>query len=185
MKKITALLALGVILFASCSKSKDSAASGKTFEATIDGKSYVFNINSATLLRSAADNEKRLDIAGTSTDGSKRLIITLGEETSQGNGVSVKTYVLNPFPEDDPNTPNVDESLTTQGFTTYSTSLGNNNWLTDVYNENGSFQVTSCDETNKVISGTFHTDLVDFSTGTVTIKVTAGKIANVKYTVLN
>jgi len=185
MKKLTVLLVLSSFLFVSCSKSKDSAAPGKTFEATVDGKAYVFNIISATLLRSAADNEKRLDIAGISTDSSKRLIITLGEETSVGNGVSVKSYVLNPFPPDDPNTPNVDESLTTQGFSTYSTSLGNNNWFTDVYDENGSFQVTGCDATNNVISGTFQTTLTGMNIGSATVKVTAGKINNVKYTVLN
>lgn len=89
MKKLTLLLVLSTFLFVSCSKCKESATSGKTFEATIDGKAYVFKIISATLLRSAADSEKRLDIAGISTDSSKRLIVTLGEETSVGNGVTV------------------------------------------------------------------------------------------------
>jgi hypothetical protein len=159
------------------------AASG-SFAATINGKQQNFTVTSATLIRSAIYNEKRLDIAGTSADGTKKIIITLGEETSVGNAVTVKSYVLNAFPPDDPSTPNIDESLTTQGFTTYGI-LNAGNWEYDVYDEDGSFAVTSCSATTTLISGTFQTMLTDLNDSTHIIKITAGAVNNVKYTVLN
>ena len=199
MRNIYLILLIGLVLLSSCQKTisdfdpstnptgtpaTPTTASG-SFEATVDGQKFMFNIISATLLRSTADNEKRLDMAGVSADGKKRIIITLGEETSQGNAVTVKKYVLNAFPEDDPATPNIDESATTQGFTTYSAGPGNNNWITNVYDETGSFTVTSCDASATRISGTFETTLTDLNDSSIVIKITAGKIANVKYTVLN
>ncbi|HTL08470.1 MAG TPA: hypothetical protein VL307_09450 [Chitinophagaceae bacterium] len=197
MKK-TILVFLGSLsLLASCQKSISDfdpstpqgsngtmpAGSG-VFEASINGQSYSFTVVAATLLRSTQYNQKRLDIGGISKDNSKRLIITLGEETSTGNSMSVKQYVLNPFPQDDPATPNIDESNTTQGFSTYSTSLGNNSWLTNVYDEDGIFTVTSCDANTKLISGSFSSKLVDLIDNSV-IKITGGKITNVKYNVVN
>jgi hypothetical protein len=187
IKKANATGIAAITLFTACQKSSDSAAAGGTaFTATVNGKNITFNLTTATLLRSVNTNQKRLDITGTSTDGSIRLIITLGEETAVGNGVSVKAYVLNPFPPDDPSTPNIDESLTTQGFTTYSTSLGNNNWFTNVYDENGSFTVCACDSNSKTVSGNFQTTLTDNynNPGTV-ITITNGKMTNIKYAVLN
>ncbi len=187
MKKISTTLLIALLCLAACKKSSDSGSgnTSSTFTANVNGKATTFNVNSATLLRSQDDNEKRLDITGTSTDKTKRLIITLGMETYKGTGMTVKSYVLNPFPEDDPNTPDVDESLTTQGFTTYSTSLGGNSWLTDTYNEQGLFTVTACDSAHTTISGTFQTTLKDFSEDTVVLSVTDGKVANLKYSVLN
>jgi len=198
MKQFYFILLSAIIGLSSCQKSisdfDPSTPQGGTnpppaggsggFEATIDGQKYTFTIASATLIRSALYKEKRLDIAGITADNKKRLIITLGEETDQGNGVKVKKYVLNAFPPDDPATPAVDESLTTQGFTTYSTGIGTNNWLTSVYDEDGSFTVTSCDVAAKIISGTFSTTLTDLLDNSV-ITITAGKITGVKYTVLN
>jgi len=199
MKHVYLLLLSAIILLSSCQKSisdfDPSTPQGGTpgtppagsgsFEATIDGQKSTFTIASATLLRSAVYKQKRLDIAGISTDNKKRLIITLGEETDQGNGVTVKKYVLNAFPPDDPATPAFDESSTTQGFTTYSTGPGNNNWITEVYDEDGMFTVTSCDVNTKVITGTFSTTLTDLNNTSSVIKITAGKINAVQYTVVN
>lgn len=184
MKKALFILLTGVIYFTACKKSDSSGNSSTTFTATVNGKTTTFNISQATLLRSEAANEKRLDIVGTSTDKSERLILTLGIETSKGTGMTVKPYVLNAFPEDDPNTPE-DESLTTQGFTTWSTSLGNGNWFTDVYNEQGLCTVTACDSAHTTISGSFQTTLRDFSTDTVVVSIKDGKLSNVKYIVEN
>jgi len=189
MKKISAMFLLGALAlyFTACKKSDGSGggSSSSTFTATVNGKATTFNIFQATLLRSTQTNEKRMDIGGISTDKTQRVIITLGIETSNGSGMTVKPYVLNPFPEDDPSTPDVDESLTTQGFTTFSTSLGNNSWLTDVYNEDGLFTVSACDSAHTTITGTFQTTLKDFNTDTVVFSVTNGKMTNVKYSVLN
>jgi hypothetical protein len=199
MKKIYLVLLSSLILVSSCQKSisdfDPSTPSGNpggtkpgngsgSFEATIDGTKITFSITAATLLRSTSLNEKRMDITGTSTDNTKRIIITLGEETSQGNTMSVKTYTLNAFPDDDPATPNIDESLTTQGFTTYGTASGAN-WIYDIYDEKGSFTVTSCDESSKLVSGNFETTLTDMNDSTHVIKITAGKLTDVKYSVLN
>jgi hypothetical protein len=197
MKKIYLILLSGIITLTSCQKSisdfdpstpqggGSTTSTSGSFEATVNGQKLSFTVSSATLLRSVATLEKRLDITAVTTDNSKRIIITLGEQTATGNSVAVKKYVLNPFPDDDPATPNIDESLTTQGYTTYSTTLGNNNWLTSIYDELGSFTVSSCDANTKLISGSFETTLTDMIDPSIVIKITAGKVTNVKYTVLN
>src|SRR5438045_8691131 len=130
-----------IILFLfSCQKeistsSSNSNSPTSSFEAKINGKLISFKVNAATLVRSTADNQKRLDITGTSTDGSKRLTITIGDSPASGNAVNQKDYIINLFNPDDPNTPQ-DESLgNDDGFITYSTSLGNNSWITDVDEE--------------------------------------------------
>jgi hypothetical protein len=185
MKKLLTLLMVTGLFLPSCKKSDDTATTAaNTFEAKIDGQKIVFNVTASHLIRSAADNEKRLDITGTSTDGSKRITLTLGEETSIGNGVTVKKYILNAFPEDDPNTPNIDESLSTQGFSSYGISL-NGNWLYNIYNEAGSFTVTSCNSSSTIVSGTFETTLTDMNDNTIVIHITEGKMNNIKYTLLN
>jgi len=198
MKKIYLVLLSVLVIASSCQKSIsdfDPSTAPVTdpggtkpgtgsFEASINGTKINFTITAATLLRSTTLNEKRMDITGTSTDGTKRLTITLGEETSQGNAMSVKTYTLNAFPDDDPATPNVDESLTTQGFSTYGTASGAN-WIYDIYDEKGSCTITSCDASTKLVSANFQTTLTDMIDNTHVITITAGKLSNIKYTVLN
>ncbi len=200
MKKIYFLLLSCIVIASSCQKSisdfdpsmvpvsdpggtKPGNGSG-SFDATINGTKISFSVTAATLLRSTTLSEKRMDITGTSTDGTKRLTITLGEETAQGNAMSVKAYVLNAFPDDDPATPNIDESLTTQGFSTYGTASGAN-WIYDIYDEKGTCTVTSCDASTKLVSANFETTLTDMNDSTHIITITAGKLSNIKYTVLN
>jgi len=86
MKKSLTLLFFGILCLTACKKS--SSGSNSTFSATVDGKAATFNVSSATLVRSTASNEKRLDITGISTDNSKRLIITL-----TNNNVSPATVI--------------------------------------------------------------------------------------------
>jgi len=187
MNKCLPILCAGILFVAACKKSSDSNSnSSTTFTANVNGKATTFNINSATLIRSTAAHEKRMDIQGISTDNSKRLIITLGLETDLGTGMTVKTYTLNPFPDDNPATPNIDESATTDGFSTYSTSLSNGNWLTNVYDEQGSFILSACDSTHSTVSGTFQTTLTDNTVSpAASITITGGKCSNVKYRMLN
>jgi hypothetical protein len=200
MKKIYFILICNIILFSSCQKSindfdpSTTQGTGTTpttpttgsgnFVATVDGKQVNFTVTAATLVRSQAANEKRIDVTGTSTDGTKRIIITLGEETYQGNAITVKKYVLNAYPEDDPSTPTIDESLDIQGYTTYGTASGSN-WIYGVYDEKGVFTVTSCDASTTLISGTFATTLTDLLDSTHIVTITAGKLTNIKYTVVN
>ncbi|MEP6750734.1 MAG: hypothetical protein ABJB86_23570 [Bacteroidota bacterium] len=202
MKKIFFALICNLILFSSCQKSisdfdpstTQGTGSGTTptaptngsgnFVATVDGKQLTFNVTAATLVRSQAANEKRIDVTGTSSDGTKRIILTLGEETSVGNSITVKKYILNAYPEDDPSTPTIDESLDIQGYTTYGIASGSN-WMYGVYDEKGSCTVTSCDAAATLISATFATTLTDLLDSTHIVSITAGKLTNIKYTVVN
>ena len=119
MKKIYCFLIISAtVLFSSCQKeigydffqqlgsgadSTNTLSGG--FSAKIDGKRVDFTVFSATLMRSTVTNEKRLDIAGISTDNTKKITITIGEKNSTGSAISTKKYILNPFPIDDPLTP--------------------------------------------------------------------------------
>lgn len=183
MKNLSLVIASTIIFFASCSKGGDDGGSGNTFSAKINGTSYTFNVEAATLLRSTTTSEKRLDITGTSTDGTTRLIITLGEATSVGNGISVKGYAIKLFNEDDPATP-VDESLdSNDGFLTFGTKVSNS-WVYGVHSENGIANISSCNEGATTISGTFQAVLTDLNDNSV-ITITAGTFYNIKYNVLN
>lgn len=185
MKKTAFVLLAGILCITACKKS-NSSSGNSTFSATVNGKATTFNVVSATLLRSQPANEKRMDITGISADKSQEMIITLGLETSLGSGMTVKSYVLNPFPPDDPNTPNIDESLTTQGYTTYMTSLGNGSWFTDVYDEQGTFVISACDSAHTTVSGTFETTLTDSNASpAISVVIKDGEISNLKYQVLN
>ncbi|MEP7277843.1 MAG: hypothetical protein ABI813_04305 [Bacteroidota bacterium] len=195
MRKSYLILFIAITLAASCQKAisdfdpattttqPPSNGSG-SFEATINGEKKSFTVKAATLVRNLAANEKRMDITGISTDNKTTLILTLGEEISQGNTVTVKKYVLNAFPDDDPATPGIDESLYTQGFTTYGIAIGSN-WLYDVFEENGSCTVSNCDAAATRISGEFETTLTDLIDATHIVRITAGKFTNIKYTVQN
>lgn len=186
MKRLAVSMLALIVVLTSCSKKDDNPTQEQNgFHATINNQSYTFKILSATLFRFAPSQQKRMDITAVSEDGSKRITLTLGEETDQGNGIAVKAYVLNPFPDDNPNTENIDESASAEGFTTYSTSLGNNSWITRVYDENGKFIVSACDAANTVISATFETTLVNLNDNADVVKITNGKISNVTYKLLN
>ena len=205
MRLLTACIALALCLsFVSCQQEPDFGLENTTnpntpgtppgttppgnnnavFEAKINGQLTTFNVLSATLLRSTQTNEKRMDITGQSTDGTKRLILTFGDTPASGNGIAVKDYIVRLFNEDDPNTPQDESDDSMDGFTTYSTSLGNNSWVTDVYAENGVMKVTSCDASAKKVSGTFIVKDSSLTGGPV-LHFTEGKFTNISYMVLN
>lgn len=174
MKSLSISLFAFIFLLSACSKKGDTPARDENiFKATINGKAHVFNVVASTLLRSAAFQAKRMDITGISEDGSVRLILTLAEETDQGNGMAVKTYQLDPDADD------------TEGFTSYSTSLGNDSWSSLIYGETGTLTITACDVDKKSISGTFETILTGVSNESNVIRITDGKMTNLKYNVLN
>ena len=157
-------------------------ASG-SFEAKINGQLTTFNVKSATLLRSTQLNQKRLDITGESVDGTKQLILTFGEMTAAGNGMAVKNYLVRLFNEDDPNTPDDESVDSDDGFTTYSVKVGSS-WVTDVFAENGTMTVSSCDASAKKITGTFSVKDSSLTSGDV-FNFTEGKFTNISYMVLN
>ena len=185
------ILLCTLLITAGCQKevsTETGTSAGNTpatgsFEAKIDGKLVQFKLLGATLLRSTADNLKRMDMAGVSTDGSKQIIITIGDSPATGNGVAVRDYVIDLFNEDDPDTPE-DESLgNDDGFITLSERIGNG-WITDVYSQKGLMKVTACDANAKKVSGTFSVTHKAISSNT-TIVITEGKFTNISYTVLN
>lgn len=182
MKKYSISLVLLSIFFFACSKS-DSGGSGSSFQAKINGTSYNFNLETSHLLRSTVTNEKRLDFSGTSTDGTIKLVVTLGEQSSTGNGMSVKLYKIQLFNEDNPSTTE-DESLDSDdGFITYGSKVGSN-FVFGVYAEKGSMRVSACNESAKTISGTFECTLTDLNNNNV-ITISEGKFNNISYTVIN
>ncbi|MDF2193008.1 hypothetical protein [Paraflavitalea sp. CAU 1676] len=207
MKKLLLPLLCLAIAFTSCKKEKsiDSSDPGAPtsgggngggndggnngpdggLEVKLNGQTITFTVESATLLRSTQTNQKRLDINGLSKDGTKKIILTFGEETAVGNGMSVKTYKVKLFNEDDPNTPEDESDDSMDGFMTYGTKLGTNSWLFDVYSENGTFTITACNESAKKVSGTFKTTLSQMDDPTKKLEFTEGKFTNVAYMVLN
>lgn len=154
------------------------------FSARIDGKRVDFTVISATLRRYTITNEKRLDMTGISIDNTKKITITIGEKNSVGGALTTKKYILNPFPTDDPLTPNIDESMYIQGYTIYGTVSGVY-WLFDIYNESGIFTVVSCDASTTLLSGFFETTLIDQANNSRIIKITDGVAKNIKYKIIN
>lgn len=158
-----------------------------TFTVKLNDTLKTFNILQATLIRSVATSEKRFDIAGVSTDGLYRLIITIGDSSAVGNNVGTGNQPVRLFLEDDLATPE-DESEDSYAFYTLSTSLGNNNWLTDVYRENGMINISANAPaaTTGTITATFSGTLNDFTDPALTrFALTEGVFTNITYMVLN
>jgi hypothetical protein len=190
MKKLLCSSLALLLLFTSCKKDKDdnNAPADNSVEATIDGVKVSFGVESATLIRDDEFDAKRLDINCISTDKKHRIVLTIGNYVLSGDGMDVKTYNITMFTQDDPATPDVDESFeeSEDGLFTYGTALpGNDNWLFDLFTVKGKIVVTANNATNKTISGSFEMDLKKFSTQEPAHKITAGKFNNVKYMILN
>lgn len=151
-----------------------------SFTAVVDGVLVNFTVIAATLTHYSITNEKRMDIAAISYDNKRKIILTIGEKGSQINEITKKKYTLDAFPIDDPSTQNFDESKYSQGYTTYGISDGVV-WNFDSYDEEGSFTVLSCDPSKALINGLFETTLTPQSGIGSIIKITSGKITDVKY----
>ena len=157
---------------------------GGTFQVKINDTLKTFNIQAATLIRSTATNEKRFDLTGISSDGNYRLTITIGDSSSTGNNVGIGNQPVRLFLEDDSATVDFDESVDSYAFYTLSTSLGNDNWLTDVYRINGLINISA--NTPNTITATFSGTLNDFSDPTLNrYTFTEGVFTNITYMVLN
>lgn len=158
-----------------------------TFTAKVNGTATTFNVIQATLIRSVSTNEKRFDLSGVSTDGSKRISIVIGNSSSSsGNNVELGDHPIQLFLDDDPATPQ-DESELSDSFIILATSLGSGSWLTDVYKVSGTIQVgaNTPGVTTGTISGTFNATLKDMSTDEVKYSFTEGEFNNITYYVLN
>ncbi len=137
---------------------------------------------SATLIRSTPDNQKRMDISGTSEDGKTVFVLTIGEETAAGNGLTTGKHDVRLFNDDDPNTPE-DESIDSDAFVTLSFYSGSN-LIGDLYAENGDITITGNDENAHTISGTFQQTLKSLDSGT-DYTISNGSFSNIQYIVAN
>lgn len=190
MKRLLCSSLALLLLFSSCKKDKDEdqAVPDNTVEATINGTRFSFTVETATLFRDSDYDAKRLDINCLSADKKHRVILTIGNYVLEGNGMEVKTYNIAHGLQDDPSTPDIDESMneTDDGLFMYSTrERETDGWYTDVYNTQGKIVVTANNANDKTISGTFEMELKDWDTQKSEFKFTAGKFSNVKYMVLN
>lgn len=176
-----------LILFSSCKKDKDDSLAENSIEATVDGTRLSFSIESAILMRDPNFDAKRLDISCISSDKKHKMILTIGNYELSGNGMQVKSYNIEMFTQDDPGTPDIDESEkeSEDGLFGYATTLGNNNWLFGLWTVKGKIDVTANNATDKTISGTFEMDLKDLETQKSEHKITAGRFNNLKYMVVN
>jgi hypothetical protein len=183
MRKFFLLLLAAVCLLASCKKSStNTPTTSNTFTAKVNGTTHTFTVDAATFIRSVTDNQKRLDITGTSEDGNFRLILTIGEETAVGNGILTGAHPVRWFLDDDPAT-SEDESIDSDAIITLSTKIGSS-WLTDVYKQYGQYTVSANNISGTTISGTFTGTLTSMGGGT-NYSITEGSFSNIKYTVLN
>ena len=186
MKKLSSFITCAIVFFASCSKEADHVEpkDTDTFSAKLNGTSYTFNVEAAVLLRSPSTSEKRLIIAGTSTDGITKLTITLWEATSVGGGISVKSYIIRLSDEDDPATPEDESQDSLDGNLTLGKKVGSSWSVYHEYSENGTINISSCNEANTTISGTFQAELTDLMDRSE-ITITAGTFSNIKYTIID
>lgn len=191
MRKYLLILLIPVasLSFYSCKKSDSTNPGGSgssTFTANINGTAETFTLQATgTLIRSTADNQKRLDFNGISQDNKYRIILTIGEETSTGNAVTTGDHLVQLFNDDDPNTPQ-DESIDSDAFITLSTSIGGGSWFTDADSEKGNIHISSdnVSGTSGTISGSFTGTLTSLGGGT-NYTITGGTFNNIKYSVLN
>jgi len=180
MNKIFLLITSTIVFFASCSKNVDNRGEWNTFSAKINETSYSFIIESGILLR-FPNNDKRLEITGISTDGTTKLIISLGEFASVGNGISIKDYTLRMLSPDNPVTP-ADESVDSGHYLYFGKKVGND-WDYSMYSVNGIVNISACNEGATTISGTFQVVLDELPNDSPLISITNGNFNNLKYTV--
>lgn len=170
-----------LITAVSCSKNAHTPSPGK-FSATINDVKTDFTIKTASLVRSALTNEKRIDIGGVSKDGKYVLVLSIIENTAAGNSVALSTYPVRLSNVDDPDT-QIDESIDTNTFV----SLGiytNNQLQTDIYMENGHITVTDTNEDRLSVSGNFEVRMKSRSGGG-NFRITDGRFKRIKYAVIN
>lgn len=157
--------------------------SNQIMECTIGGTNWAATSFSNTLLKAVDQgiDSKRLDIRGTAADGSQ-LILTISDyrDGLTGDCMRIDTWFMD-----------VDQNYCTQngsnvmvcngGLGTY-LSASNQTQMTDLDGV-GEIVITSCDDANKRVSGTFTFELNDFINGT-TVTVANGVFTDVCYSVL-
>jgi hypothetical protein len=155
------------------------------FEVKVNGQLTTFRVTTSFLVRSVADNQRRIDLGGISTDSLQRLTLSIVEPLSTGTTIPARTYTIRMYNLDDPAT-GPDESINSKdGYTTYGTRLNSADiFTTDIFMENGTITVTSCDDATKTISGTFSIQEKSLA-GPSLVNFTEGKFTNIRYTLFN
>ncbi len=172
------------LFLSSCSKDKtEPSAIANGFEATLNGQKKTFTIESAILYQSEDFDEKKLDIVAASSDKTVKLAISFAQSPHTGDAMRVKSYLIQFAMEDDPATPNVNESeLSFEGLISYGVKVGSN-FVFSGYRQQGLITVSECNEASKTVSGSFSGKLINLSDNTV-VTITEGKFSQVKYTVI-
>lgn len=183
MNKVLVCFILSTLVLSSCSKSGSTPQSSNTFTVKVNGTATEFDLLSATLVRSTDTDEKRFDISGKSKDGKFLLALTVGEETDLGNGVTVGAHEVKLFNEDNPDTPEDESGIMSNAFVALAIYVGSST-VTDVFAENGTINITSCNEGSTTISGNF-TITLESLTGGTDYTLSEGSFSNIQYRVLN
>ena len=157
-RTLTMLLALVIVAGASSCKKEEDGGTGNcnngTFTATVNGTAFTGSTYQNTLVRTTQSGTKvkRLDIRATAADG-KVVILTVTNLEGAANGkcMKVDTYYNDP-------TQNYSNSAGYEGIIgTYmlnSTTVAGQTM--PVPGSQGSITISSCDETNAQVSGTFN-----------------------------
>jgi hypothetical protein len=165
LRKMLAVSALSVLVGLSACKKDDpkpESCENGTFKATVNSTAATGSSFNNTLVK-ANGAGKRMDIRATDAQG-RQLIITFNDQTTGTNGDGVSTDPYIPFDDVTTGTENTFFFTIIEGGISYSFIDGN-------------LDITSCDASNKKISGTFSFSDDDF-------QVTNGSFTNMCYTVL-
>lgn len=179
MKKVLFVLGIFALIgFSGCGNSNSTPTptptptpiSNGSMSAKIDGVQWNSTTVSGTLLKDQSFNAKRLDLNG--SGGDKKIYLALEDDIS-GDCVNTGTYVYDGV---------VDNAL----FLLYITNSNGVN-VGQGFPIDGTLNITSCDLTNKKVSGTFSFRLEkpDNQGGYDTLNITDGVFTDFKYTVLN
>ncbi len=186
------LISLGALW--SCSQEKDQdpgpASALASMTCTFAGKSWKAASFQNTLVKGMDNNGvtgKRLDIRGTSSDGST-IILTISDPSSgaEGDGVKLDTYYTHIFRNLPPTyvsgTP-VKAALGT--YTILTSGVFYISGVTDdeEQGEEGEVKITQCDAAKKTISGTFFFKALNPSDNSQ-VSITSGAFTNLSYQVI-
>lgn len=127
---------------------------------------------------------KRLDIRGQLSNGNS-IIVSISDfrDGAEGNCMTEESYYLNS--EDGSYCEDLGGGvMICNGFLGSYSSMPNVWEISSFGDDDGSATITSCNETNKSVSGVFDFTITDFFSGELLYEVTNGVFTDVTYTVV-
>ncbi len=184
VKLMSLMLVLSVVT--SCGDDEVDPTTSGSMSWKVDGVSQSAVLFNNTLIKAidpgTGIGAKRLDIRGSLSDGTG-VIVTISDFRDRivGNCITEETYDLdvdNNYCEDiDAVTEVCNGYIGTYFYTSTQAEIAS---IDDV----GTVTITSCDESNKMISGVFSFSISDFFTGEILYDITDGVFTDVSYTVI-